>query len=809
MRSRPLRLPTFCSFLLLGLLALTAAGGQAQAQRPSLRKAERLYARGQFSAASEMFKVLYSRENDDFVAARLAECFLSMRDFVQANEWYAKLEQTNALHAVDRYNYGQVLKAFGRYDDARTQFQAYLNEYPNDTAAQRLMGSCGYAQAMGDSIIYYRAEPADDLNSTGADYSPVYYRDGLAFVSSRAGGNSQGNSPFTGQPYTDIYYSNSLADRAFSSPQLLPGNLNTMMAEGPVTFSASQDTIYFTRLVNEEGQPALDRRGRNYYKLFMAVRSGGDDWGNITQMRFTEGDAFHYMHPAVSADGSRVFFTSNRTGSYGGFDLWVSELFNGRWGDPYNLGPTINTEGQEGYPFMHADGTLYFSSDLREGFGGYDVFAAHERFNAFTNIENFRLGINSPRDDYGVVMNEDKSEGFVTSNRDGDDDIYFIFRVNIPRIDQIREQELLAMNTPDEQSGDPNDPTKINGENGANGEGNGNNTQYLVVSGQVVEMLAQRNGNDWNRTQGAILDNALIVLMNAATGRAEQNQMSTNGRYAFEVENPANYVLIAKSQGHFATRIPLNASQSQLAQMTIQLEKIVLNEPNPNGMMPNVNFGFDSDALSDVLRSQLESVSRIIKDNPEMVLELAGHACRMGDSRYNQRLSERRAQAVASYLTNQQQIPNSRLIVRGYGETRPLYPNAPEERNNSQAALNRRTEFIVRSLSSRAEGISALNEVEASRPSAQALATVEEFQRNPSNAMLVENTTAPAAGTAVNAPNTVRPVVYPSGDGWHSVTAGQTLYSISRANGMTVDALMRVNNLSSTSIRVGQRLRVR
>jgi outer membrane protein OmpA-like peptidoglycan-associated protein len=767
------------------------------AQRPSMRKAEKLYKRGKYAAAAEMFKLLYARKNDDFVAARVGECYLSMRDFVQANEWYFKLEQSNALHPVDRYNYGQVLKAFGRYDDARQQFQGYLDQYPNDTAAQRLYASCTQAQELGDSAIYYRAEPADDLNSPASDFSPVYYRDGLVFVSSRQGGNSAGTSPFTGQPYTDLYYSNSLADRAFSSPQLLPGNLNSMLAEGPVSFSRSQDTVYFTRLVDRRGQPVVDRRGRNYYKLFMATRSAGDEWNNITQLRFTTDDEFHYMHPSVSADGTRLFFTTNRTGGYGGFDIWVSELFNGRWGDPYNLGPTLNTEGQEGYPFMHADGTLYFSSDLREGFGGYDVFAAHERYNAFTNIENFRLGINSPRDDYGVIMNEDKSEGFVTSNRDGDDDIYFIFRVNIPRIDRIREQELLAMNQPDQEAGGNNDPSKINGDN----------TQYLVVSGQVVELLAQRNGNDWNKTQGAILDNALIVLMNAATGRAEQSQPVRGGRYAFEVENPANYVLIAKSEGHFATRIPLNASQRELAQMTIQLEKIVLNEPNPNGLMPNVNFSFDSYGLSEAMRTQLTSISRIIKDNPEMVLELAGHACRIGDSRYNQQLSEKRALAVAQYLTQQHAIPNSRLIVRGYGETRPLYPNAPEVRDHPEAALNRRTEFIVRSLNNRAPGITALNDVEVSRPSAQALAQVEEFQRHANTALLVENNRP--ANTPLNAPNTQRPVVFPSGDGWHTVSAGQTLYSIARANTMTVDALMRINNLTSTNIRVGQRLRIR
>jgi outer membrane protein OmpA-like peptidoglycan-associated protein/tetratricopeptide (TPR) repeat protein len=773
MPNRASRRSTIPAFLVVLLLLC----GSATAQN-YLKKAEKLYSKGLYSLALDQFLAEYTRNTSAHAAARAAECCIAMRDYPSARAWYEKVAAANALEAVDRFNYGVVLKTFGLYEQAREQFVQYLQAFPEDTAAQRYALSCNTARSLADSSVYYRAEPATDLNTARDEYSPVWYQGGIVFVSNRDADTTQRN-PVNGRPMTDLYFGRSVGDRTFLGVQPLAG-LNSIMADGPVTFNLTQDMAIFSRLVDRNGNPAMDRRnGEVFYKLFSASRSG-DSWGSVTQLATGKNDKFHYMQPAFNADYTKLYFASNREGGYGGFDLWVSEYHNGRWGEPYNLGPTINTEGQEGYPYVHADGTLYFSSDLREGLGGYDVFIAHERFNSWSNIENLRPGINSPQDDFGVLLNEDKTEGMVSSDRAGNEDLYYIFRVNIPNSERPTAQQPLAQNNPPAQSsgGAPSTSTA--------------RAEYLIVAGSVVEQLAQRNGNDWNRTQGMILDNALIALLNKQTGRP-QNQI-TGSNFSFQLDNPDNYVLVAKQNGYYATRIDLATADRDLTRMTILLEKIVLNEPNPNGLMPNLQYNFNSAALTGNTQQALGRVARLLKDNPEIVLELAGHACPIGDAAYNQRLSESRSSIAAQYLMGDEQIPANRLIIRGYGESKPLQANGSRD----DLAINRRVEFIVRSVSNRAEGAMSLNDMPSSSPSAEVLQAAESLR---TQVRFAGTATAPESPAAAPVQNT-NPNV-------HVVRAGDTLYSIARLHNLTVEKLMQLNALHNSAIQQGQELRLR
>lgn len=821
---------TLIPFLFLLLLAPQLFG-----QREA-KEAEELLLEGDYAAAAVLYEELLAEDSSDTYVALLAECRLNLHEYDEARYWYEWLRERDQLVPVDRFNYGLVLKAFGRYDDARQQFLLYKEAYPEDEVAREMIASCSYAAEYADTAqyagSYYVAERVEALNSPLADYSPVFYQDGLVFVSSRDA-SAGSNNPVTGQPGTDIYYAPATDNKTFGTPQLFSEKLNSAISDGPVTFTAGGDTIIFPRLVNHKGEPTLDSRGRNYFKLYFSVQSGGE-WSDPVPFPIGRDDEYHYMHPSITEDGTRIFFTSDLEGGYGGFDLWASDFHNGKWGIPYNLGPEINTEGQEGYPYIHPDNTLYFSSDMHQGFGGYDVFRATQRYVAWGHKKNMRLGVNSSADDYGITFNPAKSEGYVSSNRSGglgEEDVYFIFRVDKPGEDGdllADNQKTDGGNSSDgnsydgqefDQNGNP-----VNGDNGRNGGngngvngrngGNGGNPEYLVVSGKVVEVLSDRNGDDWTKTQGDILDNALIVLLNHASGKAKSSELADDGRFSFEVENPENYVIIAKKSGYFVSRdeIQLTDLMNGNDNITIKLEKIVLNEANPNDRMPNVQFGFDSYQLDNRAVEGLKLISRILRENPEIQLELAGHACPIGPASYNQVLSKNRSQAVADFLVAEGEIPPQRLDVNAYGENDLLYENPQTE---LEYALNRRTEFIVRSVgptsSAQQDVLAEVTSPRASpRPGVGSASAGSNRDNVTPGQGSVQSSARPVPANVVGRTDFYQPNEdqSPIRSNRYTVKRGDTLFSIARRSGNTVTELQKANNLENTTIYLGQTLQI-
>ncbi len=262
------------------------------------------------------------------------------------------------------------------------------------------------------------------VNSEAPDFAPMFYRNGLVFVTARQ--KSGPVDPRTGETYYQLYYAEFDPNGVPSKPYPFSVELNTEVNEGPLTFDPDQNLMYFSRNNWHLGKTTADSKGLVRMHLYEA-RRGPFDWEDVKELPFNN-DEYSCKHPSLSSDGTKLFFTSDMPGGYGGFDLYVAERRGGSWMPPINLGPEINTNKNEGFPFIHAGGTLFFSSDGHEGYGGHDLFMIDLTQADWSKVINLGPPFNSAEDDFSLILTTDGQRGFFSSNRPegvGKFDIYF------------------------------------------------------------------------------------------------------------------------------------------------------------------------------------------------------------------------------------------------------------------------------------------------------------------------------------------------------------------------------------------------
>lgn len=271
-----------------------------------------------------------------------------------------------------------------------------------------------------NGIEYYNVKT---LNTSSLDFSPVYYQNGIVYVSSRRKSGPVDRK--IGETFFELFYSELGPEGKPGKPVTFSVELNSRLHEGPVSFNREGDRIFFTRNNVQDGITRADAQGRVGLKIFEAVK-GIYDWESITELPFNSDD-YSCMHPSLSPDGQRIFFASDKAGGYGGFDLYVVERRGAMWSEMINLGPEINTAGNEVFPFIHETGSLFFASDGHKGMGGLDIFSVDLSSRTWGAVNNLGEPFNSVSDDFGLVFHPDSKGGFFTSSRAGGlgkDDLY-------------------------------------------------------------------------------------------------------------------------------------------------------------------------------------------------------------------------------------------------------------------------------------------------------------------------------------------------------------------------------------------------
>ena len=396
---------------------LAIAGVLASCSGAKLSVANEQYARGEFYDAAQTYRKVYGKTNPrkerklrGEVAFKMGECYRRINMAARSAAAYQ-----NAI----RYDYPDSMALFylarsqqyeGKYKEAIKNYQAYLETDPQSSLAKNGIRGCNLAQQWKENPTRYVVKKATILNSRRSDFAPMYLGtdfDQIYFTSSTEKSLGKTKSAITGTKNCDIYFSKKNEQGAWQKPEPIEGDVNTDEDEGVISFSPDGTTMYLSKARRE---PNSDTS----VEIYTSTRTGAQ-WSVPKKYEITADTLSAFGHPAVSPDGEYLYFVSDMPGGYGGKDLWRISLTD-QEGSLENLGVQINTPSDEMFPYIRANGDLYFASDGHPGMGGLDIFKARMNDSGMWQIENMKYPINSSADDFGITFGEEET-GFFSSNR--------------------------------------------------------------------------------------------------------------------------------------------------------------------------------------------------------------------------------------------------------------------------------------------------------------------------------------------------------------------------------------------------------
>lgn len=429
------------------LLVLNALSAGAQSSRLSekdqrkLAEADQYLADKSYGKAGDIYRELLEfNESDIYLKLKVAETCLALHNSSEASEWYMQVfkevgrDVPSDIPSHHIYNYAEILLANGDVGEALSWYKLYKKRNPSDTRSDRKIEGIRNMEDLKKSVSAYEIGPVS-LNSKYPDFSPSFYNHGLVFASGRAKEDNvvkNVNAPHG--TFLDLYYCAFKADGGLSEVEKFSDVINTDFNEGPSVFYEGDRKVIFTRNNLKGKTRAEEESVIIQLQLFYSEMDTITKAWKKPELFPIHSEEYSIGHPAISADGQRLYFSSNMPGSYGGTDLYLSEKIIGSWTEPKNLGPAVNTEGNEMFPFLCADSVLYFASDGHGGFGGLDIYRYAV---AGQKIENVGAPINGGHDDFGLILDPSGNTGYFSSNRNGkggdnNDDIFYFKRNVIP-----------------------------------------------------------------------------------------------------------------------------------------------------------------------------------------------------------------------------------------------------------------------------------------------------------------------------------------------------------------------------------------
>jgi len=631
--------------LVIGLLAACSAD----------KKMAKAFRQGKYQKVINYYTdVLQKNPNNPKANYFVAESFRQSNRIQQSEAFYAKANGPGIDDDSVRLYYAKALQANGKYTEAREQFeelQASAETEPmKKRAAKELAGLAGLDK-LNEKESYYKIKNLESINTPFGEYAPSYLNGELYFTSSRTNGRIYEAS---GTPFTDLYRVETKgANVDINTVKPLPESINdSNVNEGCITFTPDGRTMVFGK--GNTGK----RKGADDVDLYISRFRNGQ-WSEPALININTPKNWEST-PAFSPDGKTLYFASNRPGGYGGLDLYSAVMDSrGRFTRVKNLGPDINTAGDEMFPYVAENGKMYFSSDGHPGYGQLDLFVVN-RVNGKTAIENLGRPVNSTGDDFGIFLFR-PDRGFFTSNREGgkgDDDIYTF--VN-------EDPNLRVVNY------------YLQG------------VTYALKADSSREILAD--------TKVQLLDASGQVMQDFVTGN--------DGKFLFRVYDNEKYTLTGEADGYIAKRqpyttigkgVPLESLKELVTNITLDTV-MVLDKKATNiaFRLKNINFGLDSFNINPIAARELDKLVDLLNDNPDITkMELSSHTDSIASADYNQQLSQRRAQSTVDYLVKKG-ISRERLVAKGYGESKPVARNTnPDGTDNPEGrARNRRTEFRI------------------------------------------------------------------------------------------------------------------
>ena len=627
----------------------------------SLSDARMQYLRGEYFAASETYREVYrkippeNRAMRGVVAFEMAEAFRRLNMPVRASNAYANAIRYNYPDTLMHLHYAQMLHREGKYRDAKKAYEEFLKFDSANYFAHIGLEGIELAAFLEVNPTRYQVQRMDLFNSNRSEFSPMLTKNDteLYLTSSRNDARGDSVSSITGMKNNDFFVSVKNDKGEWQRPQILESEINTAFDEGTASFSADGRRLYYTFSPINHDRPSNP-------KIYVSQR-GSESWNAGIELAIVENDTISlFAHPSISPSGNWLYFVSDMPGGYGGKDIWRAAMNETAVLYIENLGPEVNTPGDELFPYALNDSVFYFSSDGHPGMGGLDIFEAKLHPSGMQwQINHMGFPINSSMDDFGMTVEQNGRNGFLSSNRNDARGRDHIYRFEYPEIS-------------------------------------------IAVEGFVVD-------KEENFISGA----EIHVIGN--NGSQQKLFTKKAGTYQFKSQRNTSYILMANAEGFLNQRKTVSiAAEEKDSTYYVDFRLIPYNKPV---VIENIFYDFDKATLRTESEMALQELVTMLNEHPEIEIELSAHTDRKGSDTYNQKLSQRRTQSVVDYLIKNG-IEKKRLTAVGYGKQQPkkitqiwaekydfLKKNelldedfieklAPDEQEIADQ-INRRTEFKV------------------------------------------------------------------------------------------------------------------
>ncbi|MCG8573778.1 MAG: OmpA family protein [Flavobacteriales bacterium] len=723
------------NILLIFVFLVCLIGWSQDANQTKTKKAEEAYKEFSYDRAIDHYQELEVSDIDH--KRNLAVSFWRRGYLTKAELLFSEIVNTDGYSSADIYNYASILREQKKYEISEEWMLKFSEMNVSDTRGKAYLNHpSAFKQLQVDKGQFVLTNL--DINSEQQDFGTHYYGDQIVFASSRESVRSvlrRWNR--NGLPFLDTYVARKDSCE-LKEVQRFSKKVNGKFHEGPVCFNQTGDMMIFT--ANNYNEKAKDKVTR--LKLFTAKLVDGK-WTTPEALPFNSPN-YSVGHPSISADGKTLYFASDMPGGFGGVDIYKTEIKkDGTFGNVINLGSKLNTEGNEMFPYIHpSEEMLFYSSDGKIGLGGLDVFVAQiKQGGEFGKVINVGSPVNSNRDDFGFILNEEQTSGYLSSNRDGgkgDDDIYhvqmlkpFLFGklLKVKVTDQNGENldgaELKLFDS--EKSvlkiikTDDDETYEFVVDDGKNYFVSGIKENYfpdekeISVFGEedivhVVLNLEKDPGLSLytlitDKKTGEPLEGVQLKIVDNMTGKEEEiitpstgdflkplkeKKLNDRGSYNFILEKEGylgktlTYNVVFDREGKYEVHSELNLSLDPI-ELGEDLSKIIDIKP--------IYFDLGKSEIRPDAALELDKIVKVMNENPDMVIELGSHTDSRGSPSSNMSLSDRRAKASASYIAERITKPE-RITGKGYGESKPNIVDARTEGGSEKQAL---TEYFINS----------------------------------------------------------------------------------------------------------------
>jgi len=618
-------------------------------QGKKLQKADSLFNKQEYIDAIKIYKSCIDNGNQNpVILEKIANAYYNNASYIEANTWYTKLyDKSPKMKGEYHYRYAQTLKSVGLLDQSKAQLELYRNASPNEIRAKNSLHSSNT-----ESDFLFSNIKNLNFNTRSSDYGSVLKGDTLIFSSAINHFSDNGKYKRTNQAFSSLFKSIKQKDGNYSKSKLFSKKVYSLFHESKPVFTNDGKTIYYTQ--NQLVENSNHKLINGGFKIYRATFQDGK-WKNNKLVSFGENSDINCAHPALSPDGKYIYFSSNMSGAKGNSDLYRATInTDGTFGKAEHLGNEVNTEGRETFPFITQNNILIFASDGREGFGGLDLYYI-DLNNLKQGVINMGSSINSPFDDFDLVLYSDKNIGFYTSNKPGgkgDDDIYsFDFTIR-PKNKKLQLLELKGIVKDNQEEIIPN-------------------SKLVLLDENKIEI-----SKTFSDSKGFFIFNNIIPNSEYSILVSKDNYIPSNELIKVE-ENSKEVILKINKNG-------ISFKQGDDLNKLLQTEKIYFD---------TAKYVLKSDAIT-----ELDKVVNFMIKYTDVSIEIGSHTDCRDKSENNLILSQKRAEATLNYIVKQGISP-SRLKAKGYGETRPLNDCVDGIKcSEDKYQINRRSEFIITKL---------------------------------------------------------------------------------------------------------------